>query len=367
MKDLCHIVAAIVATTLAAASASALELKYNNFMPPRSVEGIYLPRFAERIQQSTGGAVSMRVFSGGQLLGGPATLGGIRDGVVDVGFIVPTLNPSELRHLSMIPELLPFARDPFAAAAAADQTIMLDCPECRKDLAQQNAVWLGGFGPSPWHLMCRDAVRGLSDMKDRKVRVTGGMSARMIAALGGVGVQMAPPEIGQAIQRGQIDCAAGPIDWMIGLRLTDSVKHVVDHNLGIYHGLGLFVMNRTSLAKLNADQRSALKKLMPEFMAEITKGYVDRVAQVRSEAASKGTKFTPPAADFLAALEKFKQVEIAAVADDMRRRGVENPERLVQMHLKNLETWHKKIVEIGGDPAKYADALRTEIYDKVDF
>jgi len=359
--------AAAASLLLAKPAGATVELKYNNWSPPRSLEGQMIPKVAADLEKATNGNVKIRVFGGGQLLSGPATLAGLRDGAIDMGFIIPTLNPGELRHVSMIPELLPFATNGLAAAAAADQTIMLDCPECRQDFDAQNSIWLGSIGASPWHLMCRDPLTSLADMKNRKSRVTGGMAARMLEALGGIGVQMTPPEIAQALTGRQIDCTVGPLDWMLGLRLTETVKTLVDHNLGIYAGIGVFVFNKASLAKIPAADREILRREIPKHIADMSLAYQTRIAEVKDASRKANITLWSPSQDFRDALAKFKAGEIQAIAADMTKRNVQNPERLIRLHLANIEKWHKLMEGIGTDREKYVAALWNEIFSKVTF
>ncbi|MGE5146580.1 MAG: hypothetical protein ACM3N5_07510, partial [Candidatus Eiseniibacteriota bacterium] len=114
------LLAGAIALGLAAApGADAKELKYNLFQPPRTIEGqVQQSAFADYAKE-TKGAVTIKLFAGGQLLSGPGTLKGIQDGVVDIGFIVPSLNLGELKHIAIIPDLLPWALNSQAATAAA--------------------------------------------------------------------------------------------------------------------------------------------------------------------------------------------------------------------------------------------------------
>lgn len=365
MKRFLIAAAALTALMLPQEAAQATELKFNNWMPPRSLEGVILPKFSAEVEKATGGSLKIKIFHGGQLLSGPATLAGLRDGVADIGFIVPTLTPAELKHITMIPDLLPFATDGFASGAAADETIMVGCPECRKELDDLNVVWLGGYGASPWYLVCREPISSFADLKNRKSRVTGGTATRMMQAFNMVGVQMAPPEIAQALQGRQIDCTVGPIDWMQGLRLNETVKVIVDMPLGNYHGLGLYVFNKASLAKMTPAERTALQTLLPKFSAELTAAYNARIAEVFDDAKKRGIAFWTPTPDFVAAYDKFKAGERAAVAADMQRRGVQNADRLVALHLANLEKWHIIAKGTGYDQAKMEQALRDNIYSKL--
>ena len=348
-------------------SANAINLKYNNWMPPKSLEGQILPKFARDLGKQTGGSVNMKVYSGGQLLGARATLRGIRDGVADVGFIVPSINASEIPHVAMLPDLLPFARDGRSAQAATEETMLINCPECRKDLERYNAVWLASFGPTPWKFMCREPISSLADIKGRRSRVTGGMATRMIVALGGIGVNMNPPAISQAMQKGQIDCTFGPIDWMIALRLKDVAKTVMDYDLGVFHGLGWFVINRDSLAKMSAADKATLKKMLPEWAVHYTNVNQQRGAAFTKQLQDEGINFWKPTQDIVDALEAYREAEKGAVAADMRKRGVKDPERLIAQHLATLKKWEAIIDRIGDDDKAYVDALNKHIYSKVQF
>jgi len=366
LRKICIAIAALpFMSVLATGQAGAADWKYNNWMPPKAMEGRIIPKFAKELLKITGGEVKMRVFSGGQLLGPRATLGGIRDGVADVGFIVPSINASELPHVAMLPDLLPFGRDGFSSAAAADETIMLNCPGCAADFKKFNARWLGGFGATAWHLMCAKPIKNLADLKGRRARVTGGMAARMIAALGGIGVNMNPPAINQALAKGQIDCTFGPIDWMQSLRLKDVVKVVMDFNLGQFHGLGWFVANANSLDALTAKQKTALLHNLPEWNAVYTNAYAERGVKITAELKANGVPFWKPTADIVKALADYKAGEPARVAADMRKRGVKNPEALIAGHLKTLKKWEKIVDDLKGDHVKIGEAMRREIYSKV--
>jgi TRAP-type C4-dicarboxylate transport system substrate-binding protein len=97
-----------VALTIAAAAAlpaGAKELKINNYMSPRSIEAKVQDEMLKNIEKATNGSLTGKIFVGGQLLGAMASLGGLRDGVVDVAFIGPTFHPKELRHAVVIQDL----------------------------------------------------------------------------------------------------------------------------------------------------------------------------------------------------------------------------------------------------------------------
>lgn len=363
-----NLVAAAAATAIAglASMAAAEEITYNTFMPPLATETTEAQEFFEELAGITDGKLTGRVFVGGQMLGGQATLGGIRDGVVDAGFIVPTLNSSEIPHVAMLPELLPFAKDFWAATGATNETMMVGCKECREDLDRYNAVWLGGHGASPWHLMCTSEITRFDDLSGKKIRVTGGFATRMINALGAVAVALPASEIGAALQQGQVDCAVGNLAWLNTLSLIDSVKGIVDQPVGSYHGLGEFIFNKSALAKLDDEQRSALFALIPKRIAQITKTYADQEVEARAAAEAKGIVFWNPDDAYNSAMDDFRAGELDAVASDIVQLGGSQDARaIVQAHVDRLKKWNDLVKDVKGDTEAFTKLLEDEVFSKI--
>lgn len=349
------------AVTLAT-GAQAREIRYNIFDRPGSAPVRVMEQFFEALKKETNGRLTAKMFVGGQLLNAPATLKGISDGVVGGGFVVPSLNQGELKHLNVIPDLLPFVDDPWVAAMAGVATAVVNCKECRDDATAAKVVWLGGIGPDPWQLMCREPVTKLADLKGRKVRVTGASPTRLVRALGAVPVQLNPSEIPSAMQGGQIDCACGPTAWLHDLSLGEMVKTVVDEPLGVYMGLGNWVFNKRTFDSFSASEKQAMLKLIPEYVVKGTEDYQKLAANAVAQAKAKGVVFWPADAAFKKQIADFRAAEIELLAADMAKRGVKNPKAVIATHLKSIADWKEKIAKLGGDRDKLTEMLRTEVY-----
>lgn len=355
-----------IAVASTASVASADQLTYNTFMPPLAIEAVEAQEFFKDLSETTGGDVGAQVFVGGQMLGGQATLAGIRDGVVDGGFIVPTLNSSEIPHVAMLPELLPFADNFWAATGATNETMMLNCEECIADLDRQNSVWLGGHAASPWYLMCADPIEEFSDLTGRKVRVTGGFAVRLMNALGAVPVSLPASEVGPALQQGQVECAVGNLAWLQTLGLIDSVHTIVDQPIGSYHGLGEFIFNQRSLDEMVAANREAMISKIPERIALITKNYADQEIAARKAGEEKGIVFWTPDDAFNSAMEDFRATELEAVASDIvKLGGSADAEAIVAKHIETLERWKGLVDGVEGDVEAFTALLEQEIFSKV--
>jgi TRAP-type C4-dicarboxylate transport system substrate-binding protein len=361
-----RILTAVAACTLLIPGPSvAKELRYSLFISQRSIEARILGDYFKQLSEATKGALTGKVFAGGQLLGPAATLRGIRDGVVDMGFIVAPFTQAELKHLNVVSDLVAYAHDSYATAAAASEMVMVKCKECRDEFAAQKSIFLGGHATTPWNLMCAKPVESLADLRGRKVRVVGASATRLVGALGMVGVQMSPAELSSALSGGQIDCAVGPAAWLADYGLWDSVKVLIEVDLGISGGLGLFVVNERSIRSMDAKSKAAFVDLMPKTIADGVQAYIDQSNEVRNAAQSKGVKFVKPAADILAALEAFRKADLPNVAKDIAKRGVKDPDRFIKYYLDGLKDWHAAFEAQGHKPDVAAKLLRERIFSKV--
>lgn len=365
IKQLAKLALAVTALSIPMLGATQT-LRYNTFMPPLAVESKGIKTFFDELKTATDGRVKGQIFVGGQMLGGQATLSGIRDGVVDAGFIIPTLNASEIPHVAMLPELLPFASNFWAATGATNETIMLNCAECKQDMDRYKSVWLGGIGASPWHMMCRQPINSVDDLKGKKVRVTGGFAMRMISAFDATAIALPASEIPAAMQQGVIDCAVGTLSWLNTLGLINMVKGVIDEPFGSYHAIGQFIFNKASLAKLKPEDRKILMSLIPKHLALLDSAYAADEAKARKAAADKGISFWKPDARFHEIMAEFREKEPKAVAQDIAAQGGSaDAEGIVRQHIATLQRWEKLVADIDGKPDAFAELLEREVYSKV--
>lgn len=361
------VISALVFAISTSGVAVAKELKYNMFQPARTLEAQVLLKAFKELKKETNGGLTFKMFAGGELLNGPGTLEGIQEGVVDAGFIVPSLNLSQLKNIAIIPDMLPWAHNSYAATAAAMETILVDCASCIKEQAKYNIWYLGGEGPTTWNIMCTKPVSSLADFKGRRVRVTGDSATRMIRALGGVPVQMPPPEIATALSGGQIDCAVGPNAWMNDYSLWDTVKQIITINLGVYHGLGLFVTNRKTFAAMTPKEKKLYLAATLKYAWIGTHRYAEQQHEVRAMAVKRGIQLWKPTKDFVDALAKFRATDLPNVVADFKARGVADAQQVVDTHLANLKKWDAFVAKHGHSEAVLVKAMNDQIIKKTKF
>lgn len=110
-------------------------------------------------------------------------------------------------------------------------------------------------------LYCKGNMKSLSDLKGKKVRVSGIYTAKMVEQLGGVGVSLAGPEVYQGLMQGVVDCAitgsqyANSNDWF---EVADTL---VPAPLG-GAGVVLYMATQKFWNKLDDKQKATLTKQM---------------------------------------------------------------------------------------------------------
>lgn len=370
MRHVARIV--MVAATLAAASATALAqgkpLAYSSYLPPTHPSNNYgLAPFFKAVDQVTRGSLKIELHPGGVLVGGKGTLSAIRDGLVDGGFVVSLYAQNEIPVNTMLSDLALLSSDPMATMGAVNETVLLGCPECLQEYKKYKTVYMGAYSTTPYRMMCKKPLAALADLKGLKMRAAGTVYSRWANALGGVPVNIPNAEAYEALERGQLDCVIGAVGWMQSLSLWDQTKNVVDLPMGAYFGGAFVAWNESSWRSIKAEDRATLAKLLPTMLANLAVGYQKDDDDVFAAAKAKGVVIRKADAALMSLLAEYKQGEIRNAAEAARKRGVKNPDPVIRKFIANMAKWEAIVTRIGHDRAKFEEALRTEIYDKVNF
>lgn len=365
MKTLDRIAAA--AAVAFALPASAGELTYGSWVGPSHgvmVHGL-TPLF-DGVAADTGGDTTWTLLAGGQVVKGNTTLAGLRDGLIDAGFVLAPYTPSDLPATNLVFSTLVFGRDIVAAAGAMNETVMLHCPECLAEAKENNAVFLAGYAASPYVMICREPVTSAEDVKGLKVRASGG-GVKVMEIAGATPVAMSPAEATEALQRGAIDCVLGSPAWLQSYGYQDVAKNVLDFPFGMGGPAMHVVLSRTAWDAMSDEAKAAHIKYAPASIAAATLiAYVEKDAEVIAAAKDQGVNFVEGGADFAAIADTYdaqqREANIAAATEF----GVENAEEIVTAFETALEKWQGLSVEIGTDVGKFAEALDREIYQKLE-
>ncbi len=233
----------------------AAELKLAHFVAPTHPYHPVFQWLAGEVNKETGGALSIRIFPGGELGANPAEqMNRAIDGIADIAFVIPGYT-----------------------AAQFPRTLMIEYPGIRNDAASgTNALWdarealgeeyrrvklLSLWTINPAVLFTRDKpVRTLQDIKGLKIRVASKSGGDMVKAWGAIPVFSPVTEMYNSIQTGVVDGVVIDPGAAIAFKLTEICNYVTVGMDSILTSFAL-VMNRDAWNKLPADQKAVIDKL----------------------------------------------------------------------------------------------------------
>lgn len=317
---------AAAATVALLTAANAEELKFANFMAPTHpyVAGAFQP-FADGVSQATGGAVTVKLYNGGELGAGPTDqYSRVVDGVAEFAVGLPGYTASNfpLTLLSELPGVLNEANGTEVLWKHAD----LLAPEYER--TKLISLWSSALNV----LYTRDKeVRSPADVAGMKIRVPSRNAGLMVEAWGGTPVSMPVSDIYNSLQTGVIDGAMIDGTATMAFKLGEVANHLT---VGMQSTNSPFfiLMNRDAFDALPADQQAAIEKVGQQTSLQ--------AQQVQLKEAAAG-------------IEKFGAMEGKTLVRL-------TPEEAAAFDTLSAGVNAKVIAETGGNAQAIVDALKAE-------
>ncbi|MGE0660842.1 MAG: C4-dicarboxylate TRAP transporter substrate-binding protein [Reyranellaceae bacterium] len=359
------------ATAIAAAiaPAQARELKASTHLPPKNdtVANGWVP-FAKYVEDRTKGEITIKTFNGGALLGPRAAAEGIRDGVVDLGYVIVGYHTAEFPHLGgFANDLSAIGVDPVPVVAATSEWVFLNCKPCLEDFKKQGNVFTGAGAVPGMVIMSKVKLDSLADYNGRKIRSNGGFWDEFIKTLGAVPVNVPSSEQYEALNRGLVEAVIHVPSSMKTYGLWDMVKDVTLINFGVYRSINTFTFNPATWKSLTTPQRKAVLESAMDANLDIAYGYGKTGEQALEESAKKGISIHPPGPAVKEKVDAFiKDVKVKGIELGKTKYNIADADKMVES-IESLNTkWQKIWEETGKDLAKFKVRVREEIVSKVD-
>lgn len=358
---------------LAASTARAAELSFAIGHPPQSYVVLGGKAFAEVLKTETGGAVTARIHSM-SLLSMAETSSGLREGLADIGAVLPPYHAAEYPDVNLVHETsmaldrfggLPRGLEGAAFAGATAEFILLGCPQCNAEFARQNQVYTGALATTPYTLNCNRPVVGLEDLRGARLRVGGANWARWAVALGATPVALAGDEMLQALSMGLLDCIVLDVPDVATFGLSGGIRSITADVPGGVFVVAFANVNRDVWHGLTRPQRTA-------FMKAVARGTAVANWAFREGEAVALARQGPGSITILEAAPEVRDATARFVRDDLenlaRSRAASQRTRDAEMlrtFLDVLSRW----ADLVRDVASADDLERvywTEVYSKVD-
>jgi len=353
-----------LATAMAAPGAHAFEISYSSHLPPSTTvnsEGI-IPLF-EAVMAETTTPVEMKYFWAGSLFNAAGNFEAVRDGTVMAAFTQPQSNQAELRTNSLFADMALYGGNPYVTAAAYTQTILLDCPSCAAEYAENGVRFLGAHAATPAAMICAVPVSTLDDLRGRRIIGPPGY-ARWAQELGGTQLDIPPPQRMEAMQRGQGECTVAAREWLTSFSLADVANTIVDVSTGSQFAISILTFNTEAWEDMPQDVREAILRNMPHAIDRVIAAGIARDEAALRSAVERGVTLTDLDGAYAAAFDRFMQGQRDRVLADAERRGVAEAGAIIDAFEANLERWTALIAEHGTEA--YAQLLWDEIYSRLE-
>tara|TARA_R110002167_G_scaffold191415_2_gene393849 strand:- start:46 stop:1206 length:1161 start_codon:yes stop_codon:yes gene_type:complete len=369
------IAAAVVGMSLSTAmvpEASAKRLKSAVGLATSSAQYYAHQKFAEYVAAHSD--VKIKVFSM-SLLNLKETPPGVRDGIADMGFVLPPYYPAEYAennlasNLSMLSTTGRQVEGPGAAmAGATTEYTYLHCPECLTEYEKQNQVYLG-TGASPTYIMlCSTPLRTLEDLKGKKYRSGAANFGRWAENFGGIKVSIPGNDVYEAMDQGVIDCAMMSATELSNLSLFDVTKFVTRRIPGgVFSGVATINVNLDTWRDLTTAERKVFLEGAARINADLTWKYYSDAKKNLDISPSKGIEVIEPSAEIMKASDAFVQGDVKIIAEQFTKDyDIKNVDQKIAKITELVEKWKDLTADLADDPEALAKLYWDEIFSKID-
>lgn len=355
-----------------ASSASSQDLRLASGWPDTHSAHGAIEAFVEHVEGNSD--LKIQVFHSGSLLSFGEIPGGLRDGVVNIGSILPPYYPSDfpetalVANLSMLTNVGTRTESAGAVMAGVTMDYLFNCEECLDSYKEQNEVYLGSLSSATYELLCKDPILTIDDIKGKKFRVGQANFGRFVEKFGGVQVALPANEMYEAMSQGVVDCAVLSISDLTGYQMADIVKHVMlDIPGGVFSGVDTFNMNRETWQGLTDDQRKTILEASALGNAEGTTRLFNQAKSVKESAESLGVTVYPATEALLAPTAEFIHGDVAMVSAQFAEEfKVKNADAKIEEITALIEKWKGLINGWDGESASLAKIYDEHILSKVD-
>lgn len=359
-----YVLPAIAGLTLSLATVARAEVDvlYGSFAPATSAfTSGYLAPWIDAITEATEGEVAINFVPGGGVVDARTAVSGIRDGVVDGAFYVGVYYSADLPIMFMLSELIGHGTSNGARIGAFNEFVIEDCPECQSEMEKWNQQFLGGYSLGNYYLFCNKEVRTPEDFDGLRVRAVPPYSRLFSAAGDIVPVTGSITEAYEALQRGQVDCHAGPAGTLVTYSFTDVVDHVIELNSGASFGGTVFNFSRDKWAEFSAENREAILRATAQASAHGAIAYAAEDSAALEAAQANGITLSSVDEMVQEAFAGWIEENSNGAAERATERGVSNAQEIVERFLPYIDRWNA-LLPVEADEAKITDVLWAEIY-----
>ncbi|PHR84451.1 MAG: C4-dicarboxylate ABC transporter substrate-binding protein [Colwellia sp.] len=285
---------------LSASAVAETVLRVATWLPPgHAMNAEMWPTWGKWIEEATEGRVKIKLEYG---MGHPKSMFDlVEDGVVDASFSYHGYVPGRFKLPQVVeqPGLGVNAEASSVALWRVHNKYFIESSEF------EGLTLAGLFTHGPGYVHSIKPITTLADLKDKKIRIGGGIQSDLGKRLGITPIAAPGSKVYEMLQQGVIDGVFLPMAEQLSLRLYEVAPNVLAVPGGMYLGSFSIFINPDFLANLPKKDRDAIMSVSGEKLSAMAGSAFDEAdAKGLAFANSKGTKII--SSQQLA--EEFKQI-----------------------------------------------------------
>ncbi len=290
--------------------------------PPSHVRNIWVQKFADALEERSGGAMKSQIFSSGQLYSSRDAPKAVSRG--DAGMaIVPTPTLAAIQSDLNVTDL-----PMFNGLSQEQMDRVVDGP-LGQTLSEMTAEKIRVIVPGGWFVLGEDhtysttrEINSFADLKGLQIRIPGaaGWIARY-KQMGANPVNMPFTDVPLALQQGAVDAIVSTNSSIVSAKLHESgLKHAFLNRIGI--GYYMPIVSREYWSSLSDDQQKLFRDTWNEFVAGQRAAALADQREARKTLEAAGMVFVEPTPEDMAQATATS----AAIQDDLIRNLDISPE-----------------------------------------
>lgn len=236
---------------------------YSSVSTTAAVQG--MNRIAERTQEESDGALSMRLHLGKTLhIASSDITQAVGDGIVDFAADLFFAGNVPIGRILSLPMLIENDDDWNAAYAVVQ-------PYLKEGFAEQDVQYLGSYRYPQQVIFTSFEIDSLDDLANHRIRVTSPEQGAFVEAFGGAPITLSGTEVPTALERGVIDgvltaSAGGAKNWHEFLPYN--------YRLPVNYGYSAIIANQADFDALDPQTQALLTRIVEEEGANISAAFV---------------------------------------------------------------------------------------------
>src|SRR5881394_725722 len=270
---------ALVCAAFAAPVQAQVTLTYSSWVPPTHHLTIWQQNWAKDVEKATNGRVKFQELPKAPAAA-PGTFDAVRDGLMDLSYVTASYTPA--RHILPLMAELPGAGETAEVNSVAFSRT--HWKHFQKYGEYKGVKLLAVWTHCPGQMFTKKQIKSLADYQNLKIRTGGGISEKVITALGGSPFFKPAPESYELLNSGVADGVFFPFESIVSFKLDKVIGQATVFPGGLYSSAFGFFMNEDKWNKLSKEDQAIIEKHAGEYAARSNGQSWDRADKVGLDA-----------------------------------------------------------------------------------